>query len=312
MPAFTTTPMTAPTDRRGGGFTDWFTDDVGGETGRDSGAAEANERIQVPILMYHGVADEPAAAARPLSVPPATFAAQLAHLDELGFRPVTLSTLAAAWSRDGCAQSPPLPERPIALTFDDGYGDFHSEALPLLRAYGFAATLFVTTGWIEDDDTLDAWERPDRMLTWSQLRDVAAAGVEIAGHTHSHPELDQLAGRAVRIELRRSKELLENELGVAVTGLAYPYGYSCARVRRAVRDVGYRYACAVGNTLPRRRSELMALPRLTVRRSTSLTTFDRIVRCRRLPAIYAKDRVLTKGYAMVRRTRMAFKVLDGA
>lgn len=266
--------------------------------------------VRVPILMYHGIAEDPAAAVRPLSVRPAAFAAQLAHLDALGFTPITLSSLAAAWACEGCATSPPLPERPVVLTFDDGYGDFHSEALPMLRTYRFAATLFVTTGWVEDEGG-DTGDRPDRMLTWPQIRDAAAAGVEIAGHTHSHPQLDQLAGRAVRIELRRSRELLEEQLGIEVRGLAYPYGYSSARVRRAVRDVGYRYACAVGNALPSRRTDLLALPRLTVRRSTSLATYDRIVRGQLIPAIFAKDRVLTKGYAVARRARTAFKVLDG-
>lgn len=271
----------------------------------------ADSRVRVPILMYHGIAEDPAPTMRNLSVSPEVFAAQLEHLDVLGYTPVTLSALAEAWAREGEPKTPPLPERPVVLTFDDGYGDFHSAALPLLRRYGFAATLFVTTGWIEDRGRCAAGQQPDRMLTWSQIREAAAAGVEIAGHTHSHPELDQLAGRGVRIELRLSKELLEDATGSKVNGLAYPYGYSSARVRRAVRDVGYRYGCAVGNALPGKRTELLALPRLTVRRSTSLITFDRIIRGHLVPAIFAKDRALTKGFAVVRRTRSAFKVLDG-
>ncbi len=257
----------------------------------------------VPILMYHEIAAQPATASR-LAVPPGAFAAQLAHLHAGGFVTLTASAVASTLADGGR-----LPERPVVLTFDDGFADFHGEALPLLRQYGFTATLFVTTGWIHDAGPRSAGRRPGRMLTWSQIREAADAGVEIAAHSHRHPQLDQLAAWDIRGELRDSKILLEDRLGRAVPGLAYPFGYSNARVRHAVGEAGYAYACAVGNVIASQERDPLALPRLTIRRSTRLDAFGRIVRGQGLPALFLKDHSLTKGWATVRRARA---LLSGA
>ena len=78
-------------------------------------------------------------------------------------------------------------------------------------------------------------------------------------------------------------------------GLAYPFGYSSARVRRAAVDAGYGYACAVGNVVAGSRGEALALPRLTVRASTGESTFGNAVHGQGIPKIYRTDHVLTKG-----------------
>jgi peptidoglycan/xylan/chitin deacetylase (PgdA/CDA1 family) len=140
------------------------------------------------------------------------------------------------------------------------------------------------------------------MLSWSQIAEAAAAGVEIAAHSHAHPELDQLAADRLHRELDRSKALLEDRLAAAVPGLAYPFGYSSATVRRAAREAGYRYACAVANTTVGQRWDSMALPRLTIRQSTSPETFDQIA-AGRVPLTFVKDWTLTKGWSAVRRAR---------
>ncbi len=250
----------------------------------------------VPILMYHEVADR-AATASPLAVPPAAFAAQLAVLADGGFVPVTASVLA-----DALAGGSPLPPRAVVITFDDGYADFHSAALPLLAARGFPATVFVTPGWVQEAGQV-ARPRPGHMLSWQQVLEAAEAGVEIGAHSLTHPQLDQLPEAELGQELRVSKAVLEDRLGCQVPGMAYPFGYSSARVRRAARTAGYRYACAVANRVTVPEQDPFALPRLTVQRSTSLRAFERIARSQRLPLIYARERSLTKGYAMVRRTR---------
>src|ERR1700689_4825918 len=124
----------------------------------------------------------------------------------------------------------PMPARPIVLTFDDGYADFHSRAMPLLDQHGFTATLFVTTGWAQDADRRQS--APRRLLNRTQRAEAAAVGVEIAAHTRSHPQLDQLPEHLVREELCTSKRWLEDEIGLAGSGLAYPLGDSEARGRQ--------------------------------------------------------------------------------
>jgi peptidoglycan/xylan/chitin deacetylase (PgdA/CDA1 family) len=256
----------------------------------------------VPILMYHEVAG-PADTASWLAVPPAAFAAQLAQLQAAGRTTITLSALAA-----GLAGQAELPARPVVLTFDDGYADFHQTALPLLLAHGFTATVFVTTGWLADAGPA-LRPRPGPMLCWPQVREVAAAGIEIGAHSHTHRELDQLRAGQLEHELRDSKSLLEDRLGGNVPALAYPFGYSSPYVRQAARAAGYAHACAVGNLLASQASDPFALPRLTVRHSTGQATFQQLAQGQRVPLIYAKDRALTRGYAVVRRSRA---VLHGA
>ncbi|GAA4782816.1 polysaccharide deacetylase family protein [Streptomyces ziwulingensis] len=251
---------------------------------------------RVPILMYHAVAADPRAATRALSVTPQAFAAQMAAVAERGLTPVTAAELAAAW-RAGR----PLPARPVLVTFDDGYEGVHRHALPVLAGHGFPATLFVATGWLRGP--YDTGGALDTMLDWDQVRELADAGVEIGGHSHTHPQLDQVGTDDLRYELTHSREILTDRLGTAPASFAYPYGYSDRRVRAAVRETGYAQALAVGNALARRAQGPYALRRVTVRRSTGAAEFARLLEGRALTRVFARDRALTKGYAVVRRTR---------
>jgi peptidoglycan/xylan/chitin deacetylase (PgdA/CDA1 family) len=262
--------------------------------------APGQRQLEVPILMYHEIAARQDSSSR-LAVSPDSFAAQLAHLREAGFTGLTLTGLASALAGDPAG----LPERPVVLTFDDGFADFHDAALPLLSRYGFIATVFVTTGWIADAGRHSVGGRPGRMLCWNQIREAAAAGVEIGAHSHRHLQLDQISLSSLRDELVTSKSLLEDRLGLAVANMAYPYGYSNARVRRVVNEAGYAHACAVGNAIAGPGQDALALPRLTIRRSTRPATFGHIVSGEKESVIFLKDRSLTKGYALVRRARAA-------
>ncbi|MGW4024146.1 polysaccharide deacetylase family protein [Streptomyces sp. NPDC005009] len=252
--------------------------------------------VRVPILMYHAVATDPREATRALSVSPEAFAEQMAVLADRGLTPVTTAGLAAHW-RAGR----PLPARPVLVTFDDGYEGVHRHALPVLAKHGFPATLFVSTGWLRGP--YDTGGGLDTMLDWDQVRELAAAGVEIGGHSHSHPQLDRLDDRRLRSELILCKEIVSDQLGSVPASFAYPYGYSSRRVRRAVRETGYAQALAVGNGLARRAQGPYALRRVTVRRSTSAAEFERLVEGRAVARTFARDRALTKGYAVVRRAR---------
>jgi peptidoglycan/xylan/chitin deacetylase (PgdA/CDA1 family) len=250
----------------------------------------------VPILMYHAIDTDPSDATRGLSVTPRAFTAQMELIGDLGLTPVTTADLAGRW-RDGR----PLPPRPVLVTFDDGYAGVHRHALPVLAKHGFPATLFVSTGWIRG--AYDTGGALDTMLDWDQVRELACTGVEIGGHSHSHPQLDQLGDDALRRELTRCRDLVADELGALPVSFAYPYGYSDRRVRRQVRATGFAQALAVGNELARRRQGPYALRRVTVRRSTGIEEFGRLVEGRAIGRTFATDRALTKGYALVRRAR---------
>jgi peptidoglycan/xylan/chitin deacetylase (PgdA/CDA1 family) len=253
----------------------------------------------VPVLMYHSVRADPPPATHGLSVHPDRFAAQLDTLGELGLTPVPFGALVAHW-RTGAE----LPALPVVLTFDDGYADFHSEVLPRLVARGLTASLFVTTGWLADASPADRAGRPlDATLSWSQLKEIEAAGIETGGHSHSHVALDAVRPAELGDELVRCRDLLEDRLGRAEQVFCYPFGYSDAHVRTEVRARGWAGACAVANALARPGQSPYALARLTIRRRTDPATFRRLVQGVGVTRHYLADRALTKGYALVRRTR---------
>ena len=175
---------------------------------------------------------------------------------------------ASSWRASWPLATGDLPERPVVLTFDDGFADFHSEAMERLDRYGFTATLFMTTGWVRDAKGGSDRRPPGCMLRWGQIEEAVSAGIEVAAHSHLHPELDQLPPELMRDDLATGKAVLEDTLGIPANGLAYPFGYFDARVRDVAEELGHRYSCAVANTMMDSESDLLALPRLTVRRST--------------------------------------------
>ena len=100
--------------------------------------------VSVPILLYHSIAEAVAPGFRRWCIQPGKFAAQMAFLNERHFSPITVTQLVRAMTE----ASFPLPERPVALTFDDGFADFYSGALPVLQRHGFAATLYIPTRFV--------------------------------------------------------------------------------------------------------------------------------------------------------------------
>jgi peptidoglycan/xylan/chitin deacetylase (PgdA/CDA1 family) len=258
--------------------------------------------LRVPILMYHEIADGSQTSSR-LAVSPAAFAAQLAYLRDAGFTSVTAGSLSACLADD----MGKLPQRLVVLTFDDGYKDFYDEALPMLDQHGFTGTLFMTSGFIAEAGSQQNQARP--MLSWSQLAEAAGAGIEIGAHSSTHPQLDQLPEKLLSEELYSSKSRLEDGLGIPVGGLAYPFGYSNAKVRQVAREAGYAYGYAVGNTMATRESDSFALPRLTVQRVTTLESFGQLVSG--LDTFMLKrDRVLTRGFAVIRQAKATLRALQ--
>lgn len=229
------------------------------------------------ILMYHGVADVPEDPNR-LHVTAARFAQQLAWLQSRGLRGVGIGELAHA-IREGRQRGL------VGLTFDDGYTSVLDAALPELQRHGFGATVFVISGRIGGTNAWDegpAWP----LLTAAQVRELAAAGLEVGSHGATHVRLAGLPAPQLAAEVAGSKAALTALLGGPVRGFAYPYGSMDAAARRAVHDAGYQYACAVETAA----DELgfMALPRIYAGQQDNA-------------ARLAAKRLLYRGYIAVRR-----------
>jgi peptidoglycan/xylan/chitin deacetylase (PgdA/CDA1 family) len=214
----------------------------------------------VPVLMYHSIAVDTSDKFRRFVVRPDEFAAHMNYLDAGGYHPVTAAELVATpdWRR--------LPERPVILTFDDAYADFYSAALPVLREHNFRATLYVPTAYVGATlSFLESVGEGNRMaLTWDTLREVASEGIEIAAHSHTHPQMDRIPSAAVRDEVHRCRCLLEDKLGFEIAGFAYPFGYWNRAVRAAVAAEGFHYAFAVDELITTLSHDFFTLPRLSV------------------------------------------------
>jgi peptidoglycan/xylan/chitin deacetylase (PgdA/CDA1 family) len=183
-------------------------------------------------------------------VPPRQFAAQLAYLKRAGYTTITLDDLVAAL-RDQAR----LPAKPVILTFDDGYEDFYANAYPLLQGFHDKATIYIITYDVG---------RPGYM-TWRQLRELAASPlITIGAHTRTHRPLAQLTRAQSWAELAGSKADLQEQLGIAVRHLAYPYGSYSAKTIELANDLGYQTAVTTHEGMIQSLAHILALQRVRV------------------------------------------------
>jgi peptidoglycan/xylan/chitin deacetylase (PgdA/CDA1 family) len=215
----------------------------------------------IPLLLYHSVSSDPVPWAGPWTVSPDRFRVHMDELVDSGATPLTISDLVQRLST-----GTPLPERPVGVTFDDGFADFWTEAAPVMAERSIANTLYVTTGaLLPRIGTEQLRLQPAPMLQWSQLAELEAMGTEIGGHSHTHPELDTLTAPRARDEVVQPKEILEGVLGHPVHSFAYPHGYSGPRLRRLVVEAGYRSACGVRDAFSSAHDNPFSLARIIVR-----------------------------------------------
>ncbi|MBW1793708.1 MAG: polysaccharide deacetylase family protein [Deltaproteobacteria bacterium] len=227
--------------------------------------------IRIPILMYHSIDDSPA----PACVRPNSFVRQMAHLRRLGYETLHLDAV-----YHYMAEGVPISRKPIVITFDDGYQDNLQNAYPILKKYGFCATIFVVTDYLGLTNRWNARggvvQRP--LMSWAELREVAKEPLlSFQPHTCSHPRLTQIPFVKVKEELSKSKETLEDSLGSPCHHFAYPYGDFNEKVQDAVKETGYRTACSVLWGHNRRGNDLFSLFRIGVRNQDRLSDFKRIL-----------------------------------
>ncbi len=187
--------------------------------------------IAVPILEYHYIRVNPYPNDRlgfNLSVTPLDFQAQMTWLDTHGYHPVTFDDLRAYF-----AGKAPLPDRPVVLTFDDGYLDFLTAAEPVLQAHGFEAVAYIVPGF---------WGRKSYMSA-AEVKALDRSGlVEIASHTMDHVDLSASTPAERAYELDRSRQALEKLLGHPVLDFCYPVGAFGNGAVGAVGAAGYATA----------------------------------------------------------------------
>jgi peptidoglycan/xylan/chitin deacetylase (PgdA/CDA1 family) len=212
----------------------------------------------LPVLMYHSVSTVDDGPLRDLAVPAERLREQLGALAEAGYALVGQTEALRRKESDPNAMV-------VGLTFDDGYLDFLTAGLAVLRDVGATATLYVSVGHIGRDAAPMATTGTfGSLLSWDQVREVAAAGIEIGNHSLIHHPLDVLRPVVLDAEIRESKERLEQEISAAIPSFAYPHGYNSGRVRATVAKYGHDNACEVGRRLHHVGSARFAVPRLHI------------------------------------------------
>jgi peptidoglycan/xylan/chitin deacetylase (PgdA/CDA1 family) len=209
------------------------------------------------VLTYHAVEDGP----QPLCVDPKLFEEHLDVLGEAGATTLTVSELGDAL-RAGA-----MPERAVAITFDDGIESVVRTAVPLLRERDMKATLFCVAGHLGgsgDWTTQPRWRPAFRLASAEQLAAVAGDRIEIGSHGVEHVPLHAAGADVVQRELTTSRQLLESEIGEPVRSFAFPYGTRPRDADQALAAAGYSVACAGGLALVDERSNPLALPRVDV------------------------------------------------
>jgi len=201
------------------------------------------------VLTYHSISSGPA----PLCIPPSLLEQQLDALDRAGHEGVSLGELVDRLERGSGF------DRPVfVLTFDDGYLDFASTALPILERRRLTATLFVTAS--RNREALPGGIH-EPLLPLERLSELAERGIEIGGHSASHVDLTRVSDTDLEYELTQSRDLLAEYSGRAIEHFAYPFGRFDQRVRSAVQS-HFRSACAVSLARVTQGADRLAIPRV--------------------------------------------------
>ena len=195
-----------------------------------TGSAAAQYQNGIPVLLYHHVnnddTDMPA-----LTLSPAEFENQIRQLDAAGFKTISPDELLGyMWGN-----KVNLPKKPLLITFDDGYADNYTYAFPILKKYGYKATIFMVGV---------NYDRAGR-LSSRQIKEMQAAGFDIGGHTMTHPDLTTLDDARLRSEVEGCKIRAENKTKKPVHLFAYSGGFYNSAAVNAVEDAGYSGAFTV-------------------------------------------------------------------
>lgn len=199
----------------------------------------------VPIMTYHHV--EKTDRVEPNWVSPANFERHMEYLHHHGFHVMRFSELVEA-----IEQGKKPSRKSVVITFDDGNEDNYTQAFPILKKYNFPAIMFVSS---------DLVNKPGR-VTWDQLREMMAYGIEIGSHTRHHVYLpDKPLGIQID-EIKGSQRVLWQELGAEIKYFAYPSGGFSTRVKAILRESGYLAACTTNRGRDRLNRDLYELNRV--------------------------------------------------
>lgn len=210
----------------------------------------------LPVLLYHSISNNKGSK---LFMPVEKFRQQMQYLKDNGYVTLTAEELLAFYKDNA-----PIPEKSVLITLDDGYADNYTNGFPILKQFGFKATVFVITAAIDTDP---------KKLTSEQIKDMAANGISIESHTVNHDDLTGLSYDEQLAVLKSSKEQIEGLTGKTVFCLAYPYGKYNRTAVKAVEEAGYQMAFTINPGYAYQSDGLFTLRRIRIDGTDNLSAF---------------------------------------
>ncbi len=221
------------------------------------------------ILMYHSISDN---SDDPFSVSVSGFEEQMAWLSENGYEIVSLSYLIKSLK----AGSYRKLAKKVVITFDDGYGDFITNAMPILLNYGATATVFLVTDMLGGKASwIKSGEQP-RLMTEDEVRLIKSKGISIGSHTATHENLPLLSVEQLKRQVIDSYYMLTN-LGESFYSFAYPWGQYSSIAVKTLKDSGFECAVTVGQHHKLSKSNMFTLPRVTMFLKMDISFFKKLM-----------------------------------
>jgi len=225
--------------------------------------------MSIPILMYHQIDLPPqrGTSLRGLIVAPRSFARQMAFLKLLGFKGLSMQDLMPYLTGEKHG-------RVVGLTFDDGYQNNVTNALPVLLKHGFTATCYGVSRMMGGTNRWDHGKVAEKpLMTLGEWKTWREAGMDVGSHTQSHAKLTALAPSEARTEIVESKRELEHAIGCHVKHFCYPYGWFAPEHRDMVEQAGYISATTTQRGRVQAGADMFTLQRIMVARATTLVQF---------------------------------------
>lgn len=212
-------------------------------------------KVTMPVLLYHHISDDPKFSAYGVDVE--SFRQEMESLKARGYQTLPLSALVSTIRVGGA-----MPERPIAITFDDGDLDVYENAFPIMQSLGFTGTIFVVTKYID---------APGFMST-SQITELLQAGWELGSHGRSHIDLTKTSD--AESEITFSKSHLEQKFNTTVNFIAYPYGEINPDIIRMTIDARYQGGAGLGTRWEHMPYDVYYINRIEIKHGTPLEKFN--------------------------------------
>ncbi|AEB76861.1 polysaccharide deacetylase family protein [Clostridium botulinum] len=209
----------------------------------------------VPVIMYHSIKYEKNNCVR---LPKENFENQMKYLKDNNYTTLTLDELYSFFENNI-----PIPKKSVVLTFDDGYKDNYETAYPILKKYGFKATVFVITNCIDTGE----------YLTSEQLKELDKNGFDVQSHTANHETLTQLPYDKQYDTVAKSKGKLEKLLNKEVKFIAYPCGKYNNDTIKAVKNAGYKMAVTTDGRWSDKSDGIFTLDRVFISGFHNINTF---------------------------------------